>query len=218
MMDVDSIIEWLRGLPPAGIYIALWFTTYIENVFPPSPSDVVMLFIATLIGVGTIGHIPAITIATLGSVMGFLTAFIIGRRYGRRLVESGKLPFITESSVTKVDSWFAKYGYWVIVANRFLAGTRAVISFFAGMSKLDLKKTTILAAASALAWNVAIIELGAFLGQNWQEGVGILRQYGLVVTIILGALILFMAVRWFIRRRRGTSPPSSPSAPPASAP
>ncbi len=216
-MDVDSIIEWLRGLPPVGIYIALWFTTYIENIFPPSPSDVVMLFIATLIGVGTIGHIPAITIATLGSVMGFLTAFIIGRRYGRRLVESGKLPFITESSVTKVDSWFAKYGYWVIVANRFLAGTRAVISFFAGMSKLDLKKTTILASASALAWNVAIIELGAFLGQNWQEGVGILRQYGLVVTILLGAIILFVAIRWFIRRRRGT-PPSSPSAPPASAP
>ena len=82
-MDVESIIEWLRGLPPAGIYVALWVTTYIENIFPPSPSDVVMLFIATLIGIGTIDLIPAIGIATLGSIMGFLTAFLIGRRFGR---------------------------------------------------------------------------------------------------------------------------------------
>src|SRR5262245_25738688 len=102
-MDVDAIIRWLQDLPPVGIYFALWVTTYIENVFPPSPSDVVLLFIATLIGMGTIGHIPTILIATLGSVMGFLTAFMIGRRLGRRMVEAGKVPFITAESVHKVD-------------------------------------------------------------------------------------------------------------------
>ena len=90
----------------------------------------------------------------------------------------------------------------MIIANRFLAGTRAVISFFAGMTKLDLTMTTILCALSALAWNVAIIELGALLGNNWRKGEEILRQYGLVVTILLGAVILYFLVRWIIRRRR----------------
>ena len=37
-MDVESIIQWLQSLPPLGIYAVLWFVTYIENVFPPSPS------------------------------------------------------------------------------------------------------------------------------------------------------------------------------------
>lgn len=203
-MDVDSIIRWLQDLPPLGIYAALWFTTYIENVFPPSPSDVVMLFIATLVGIGTIGHAPAIAVATLGSVMGFLTAFLIGRRLGRGMVESGKIPFISATSLHKVDGWFEKYGYWVIVVNRFLAGTRAVISFFAGMTKLDLTTTTILCAISALAWNIIVIELGAFLGDNWREGQEILKQYGLVVTILLGAVILFFLVRWLVRKRKGT--------------
>jgi membrane protein DedA with SNARE-associated domain len=204
-MDVESIIRWLQNLPPLGIYAVLWFVTYIENVFPPSPSDVVMLFIATLVGIGTIGHVPAIAVATLGSVMGFLTAFLVGRRVGRRAVESNKIPFVSVDSLRKVDSWFEKYGYWVIVANRFLAGTRAVISFFAGMTKLDLTKTTILCAISALAWNIIVIELGALLGNNWRKGQEILRQYGLVVTILLAAVILFFVVRWIIRRRRKSS-------------
>ena len=200
MPDVESIVAWLQGLPPLGLYVALFLTTYVENIFPPSPSDVVMLFIATLVGIGTIGHVPAIAIATAGSTAGFLTAFLLGRRFGRQWVESGKVPFVSRESLTKVDGWFDKYGYWVIVVNRFLAGTRAVVSFFAGMSRLDLLKTTIFCTISALAWNILIIELGAFLGNNWRQGEEILSKYGLVVTILFGAVLLFFLVRWIVRK------------------
>jgi membrane protein DedA with SNARE-associated domain len=202
MFDIDSIIQWLQGLPPIGVYAFLWFTTYIENLFPPSPSDVVMLFIATLTGIGTIGFIPAVAVATLGSVMGFLTAFVLGRQFGRRITESGKLPFLTKDSLKKVDKWFSRYGYWVIVANRFLAGTRAVISFFAGMSNLEIATTTILCTVSALAWNALVIGVGKFLGANWRQGETLLRQYGLVVTILLVAIVLYFGIRWFINRKK----------------
>ncbi|MDB5035368.1 MAG: hypothetical protein JWQ98_2609 [Chlorobi bacterium] len=202
MPDFESIIIWLGDLPPAGIYLALWGATYVENIFPPSPSDAIMLFIATLIGVGTIGFLPAIGVATAGSVMGFLTAFMIGRRYGRRLVEMKKLPFINEGSLTKVDRWFGKYGYWVIVANRFLAGTRGVISFFAGMSQLDLRTTTLLCAASALVWNGLIIWFGSILGRNWRMGERIIMRYGMIVTIGLVIFVAIIIIRALLRRRR----------------
>ena len=39
--------------------------------------------------------------------------------------------------IEKIEVWFAKYGYWVIFANRFLSGTRSVISLFAGIFKLN---------------------------------------------------------------------------------
>ena len=203
MPDTSEIIEWLRGLPPVGVYVALWVTTYVENIFPPSPSDVVMLFIATLIGIGTIGLVPAIAIATAGSIMGFLTAFWVGRRFGRTLVASNRLPFVSPDSLEKVDGWFDKYGYWVIVGNRFLAGTRAVISFFAGMSKLDFTLTTILCGLSALIWNSLIIVAGWQLGDNWEQAVEILGRYGTVVSILLGVLVVYLIVRWWMRRRRG---------------
>lgn len=202
MPSVESIIEWLQGLPPGGLYAALFAFAYIENVFPPSPSDVVMLFVATLIGIGTIGHVPSIAIATTGSTLGFLTAFLLGRRYGRRWVASGSIKFLTPESLAKVDRWFDKYGYWVIIINRFMAGTRAVVSFFAGMSKLNILKTTILCTLSALLWNVLVIELGAFVGANWREGQAILDKYGLVVMIVMGAALVALLVRWLLRRGR----------------
>ncbi|MGE3800722.1 MAG: DedA family protein, partial [Candidatus Kapaibacterium sp.] len=198
----QSLIEWLQGLSPLGIYAALFITTYIENIFPPSPSDVLMLFIATLIGIGTINIVPAILISTAGSVLGFITAFYLGRRFGRALTNSTKFPFITKKSVEKVDAWFDKYGFGVIIINRFMAGTRAVVSFFAGMSELEIKRTTFFCTISALAWNSIVIWLGSFLGENWQKGEEILRQYGLVVSIIFGCAVLFFVVRWLVMRGR----------------
>ena len=202
MPDLGSIIKGLQGLPPWGVYLALGVTTYVENIFPPSPSDVVMLFIATLIGIGTVGLVPSIAIATLGSTLGFLTAFYIGRRYGRRLLASGRVPSLTKDAMTQVDGWFARYGYWVIVVNRFLAGTRAVISFFAGISRLDIWRTTLLCTLSALAWNGIIIWLGSILGDNWQLGEKLLTQYGQAITSILVALALCVIIRWWIRHHR----------------
>ncbi len=210
MPTISEIIAWLNHLPPWGVYLTLWFSCYIENLFPPSPSDVVMLFIATLIGIGTIDLVPAVAIATFGSLTGFLTAFWIGRRYGRRLLESGKVPFLTAASVEKVDNWFDRWGYWVIVANRFLAGTRAVISFFAGMSRLGIGRTTILCGISALAWNGAIILLGSFLGKNWERGADILGRYGQVVTVLLVSLAVFLILRRVIKRRQAAA--GDPSA------
>lgn len=205
MPSVESIITWLHGLPPIGLYAALFIVAYVENIFPPSPSDVLMLFIATLVGIGTIGHVPAIIIATTGSTLGFLTAFLLGRRYGRRWVDSGRMAFLSKGALAKVDKWFDKYGYWVIVANRFMAGTRAVVSFFAGMSHLQLLRTTILCTISALVWNIIVIELGAFLGNNWREGEAILDRYGIVVTCVIAAVGIFFLVRWLLRRKRAAA-------------
>lgn len=210
MFDLESIILWLQSLPPLGVYAALFFTTYIENVFPPSPSDVVLLFIATLIGIGTISFVPTLAIATAGSITGFLTAFLLGRKFGRELTTSDRFPFLNRSSIAKVDAWFDRYGYGVIVINRFLAGTRAVVSFFAGMSDLDLRKTTFFCAISALAWNALVIELGHLVGANWERGEEILRDYGRIVMLLLGAALLATLTIWFLRKRRAASTAPTP--------
>lgn len=209
MFDIESIIFWLRDLPPVGIYAALFFTTYIENIFPPSPSDVILLFIATLIGLGTISFLPTIIIATLGSVTGFLTAFLLGRRFGRKLTNSDRFPFLTKRSLVKVESWFEKYGYGVIVINRFMAGTRAVVSFFAGMSNLDIVKTTFFCFLSALAWNVLVVQLGKLVGQNWEKGNEILSRYGQIVMVIMGLLILGALALWLYRKFYRKSDPET---------
>ncbi|HSP88256.1 MAG TPA: DedA family protein, partial [Ignavibacteriaceae bacterium] len=100
-------------------------------------------------------------------------------------------------AVEKAEKWFNKWGYKVILANRFLPGTRSVISFFAGVSELKFFKTVLLASISALIWNTIIIYLGILFGNNIEEVDYYLSRYQTVVLILTGVIILFFAIRYF---------------------
>ncbi len=151
---------------------------------------------------GSISFIPLFFSATLGSLAGFLTAFIIGWQFDKKLVHSGKLKFINVQSVDKVEAAFRKWGYYLIIANRFLPGTRAVISFFAGMSRLNVNKTTILSLISSAIWNAFLIYLGIAFGKNVDLIDSYLKTYSNIILIISGILILFFVVRYFITKRK----------------
>jgi len=195
---VESLIEFLSGLPVWGVLLFALFVCYIENLVPPSPSDVLLLFCGTMVGLGTVGFVPLLAAATVGSVAGFATTYWIGRNYGRRLVDSGKIPFVDKESIAKVERWFDKYQSLIIIANRFLAGTRGVVSFVAGLSRLPFLRTTILSLVSATAWNALMIWLGMLFGANWRVVESYMGTYGWVITGILAIVVII----WLIRRKR----------------
>ncbi len=202
---VEDILKYISELTPFWIYVALFFFSFIENVFPPSPSDLVVVIGGSLIAEGTIHFIPTLLLTTIGSVVGFMTLFIIGSQLDKKVVHAGKIKFISIESVDKVEGWFLKYGYYIILANRFLPGTRSVISFFAGLSKLDAKRTTILCAISAIVWNAIIIYLGMIFGYNIKKVDYLISTYNNIAIIVTIVVILFFVIRFFIQKKKKTS-------------
>jgi membrane protein DedA with SNARE-associated domain len=198
----ESLLTQFSDLTPFWIYLTIFFFAYIENLFPPSPSDIVVVIGGSLVATGSISFIPLFFSATLGSLAGFLTAFIIGWQFDKKLVHSGKLKFINVQSVDKVEAAFRKWGYYLIIANRFLPGTRAVISFFAGMSRLNVNKTTILSLISSAIWNAFLIYLGIAFGKNVDLIDSYLKTYSNIILIISGIVILFFVLRYFITKRK----------------
>ncbi|MER3457615.1 MAG: DedA family protein, partial [Chloroflexota bacterium] len=73
-----------------------------------------------------------------------MTAYWAGRYFEGHVIEGRFSRFLPMSAITRVEAMFRKYGYGVIIANRFLGGTRAIVSFFAGMARMNLAKTTAL--------------------------------------------------------------------------
>ncbi len=186
---MEQIIAFLSRLDLTYIYLAVFLAAYIENLFPPFPSDVLVVFCGSLIAIDQ-GSVPIVLLSsTLGSTLGFITMYKIGDAFGLKILERGKLKFIPLDSVHKVENWFRHYGYWIIVLNRFLAGTRAVISFFAGMSELRFPVTILLSAASALVWNAILIYFGFTLGDNWRGIGGYMSLYSKTITVILFLLL-----------------------------
>jgi membrane protein DedA with SNARE-associated domain len=200
---LESFINTLESLSPILIYCSLFAIAYIENLFPPSPSDVVVVFGGYLVGLGTIDFTTALGITTVGSIAGFLTMYKVGDWFGESIIEKRKLSFLPLESIHRVEDWFRKYGYWIIVANRFLSGTRAVVSFFAGLSKLELLRTTLLCGVSALVWNWLMIYAGALLGRNWNTVAIYLSTYSQIVTgAVLSGLAVWGARRLYLRSKK----------------
>jgi membrane protein DedA with SNARE-associated domain len=197
---VEELIRRLSALNPLWVYLTVSGFAFFENVFPPLPSDALVLFVGSLVGVGTIDFTVALMATTIGSTAGFVVMYKVGDWFGLKIIETGKVPFIPVDKVHKVEGWFRKYGYFLIVVNRFLTGTRAVVSFFAGMSELPLTTTTILSFVSALVWNFLLLFAGKELGENWQMIGSYLADYSKVVAVLLVLIVLVLGLSYFYRR------------------
>lgn len=202
MSLVEQLITWLQQLSPLGILVVVFFCAYLENIFPPSPSDVLLVCGGTLIGLGTIDFASMLVAATLGSTLGFMTAYGLGRYFDQRLLQGSASRYLPVNTIAQVSKWFQHYGYGVIIANRFLTGTRAVVSVFAGISKMNFAVTTLLCAISAAVWNFLLLYLGKSFGKNWRNVMEYLSVYGEIVTVLIIILLLILGWKYFRQKRK----------------
>ncbi len=201
----ENILTDISRLTPFWLYVVLFFFSYIENVFPPSPSDLVVIIGGSLISTGTIHFLPTLILTTVGSVLGFMTLYLFGSQLDKKIIRAGKIKFISIEALDKVEKWFIKYGFGIILANRFMPGTRSVISFFAGLSELDAKKTVILSTISALIWNSIIIYAGILFGNNIPMVDKYLSAYSNIVLIITAAVVVILILKYFLSKRKKQS-------------
>lgn len=197
---IEHILETISSLSPFWIYVALFAFSFVENVFPPSPADLVTIIGGSLIVSQTIDYVPTLLVTTLGSTAGFMVIFFIGSQLDKKIVRAGKIKFISVDALLKVETWFIKYGYIIILVNRFLPGMRSVISLFAGLSELKIRKTALFSAISALIWNAGIIYMGLLFGRNVKHADSIISTYSDIVLIVLISILVIYLLRYFILR------------------
>jgi len=198
----EDILNQISTFPPLWIYVTLFLFSFIENVFPPSPSDLVVLIGGTLISTEVIHFIPTLILTTIGSIIGFMVLFYVGSAVDKKVIHSGKIKFISVDTVDKVEAWFNKYGYWVILSNRFLPGTRSVISFFSGLSHLKIEKTILLATISAFVWNAIILILGITFGDHVKVIDNYLSTYSNIVIAVTVVIVLFFIIKNILLKRK----------------
>lgn len=196
--NLNEIIAFLQTVPWYLVLITAFFITILENIFPPSPSDSVIIFTGTLVGIGTIGIIPLLIVTTAGSIIGFVIMFYLGRYLGHRIIKSKRITFINEENIKKPNKWIKKYGYFIIAINRFLSGTRGLVSLLAGMAELNPTYTISLAGMSALIWNFILIYLGIVLGENWRKAEHYLEAYEKFILPAVIIIILLVFLKYII--------------------
>lgn len=204
MTYLDRFLAFLDSLPDLLIYLLLGLSAFIENVFPPAPGDTITAFGAFLVGTHRLNFPTMFIATTLGSFTGFMFLFWVGSFLGRHYFIERDFWYFKAEDIIKAENWFRKYGYFLVLINRFLPGIRSVISVSAGISGLRVFKVSLLALFSSCVWNLVWIGMGYFLGSNWEAArekiVKITSTYNYTILTILGIGVLFFLAKKLIKR------------------
>src|SRR6056297_3504257 len=134
---IDQAVDWILTLSPASIYSIFFLVAYAENIVPPVPGDVLIVFGGYLAAEQIIGFNVLLFLTTVASVIGFMNMYAFGYYFGDK-IDTHRSDFwlmriIDVKYFDRCKRWMHSYGQAVIVTNRFLAGTRSVIAVTAGL-------------------------------------------------------------------------------------
>ncbi len=191
-------------LHPSVIVLLISFVAYMENVVPPIPGDLVVVFAGFLASEGVIRLAPVYMGTTVASVFGFLSMYYIGVYLRGKSKQLNDPKFwmrriLDPKHLKKARKWMNQWGQWVVVGNRFLAGTRSVIAVTAGYSRTNLMVTSISALISSLLWNGLLLFAGYLIHENWQLIGNYLSIYS---RSILALIVVVVGVVWYVRKKR----------------
>lgn len=173
-----------------------------ESMILPVPSELVLPFAGFLISSGEMKFLLVVIFATIGSLVGSLLSYYLGRYGGNRfVVRYGKYFLLDEESLIKTERWFSRKGELTIFIGRFIPLVRHVISIPAGIGKMNIKKFMLYTFLGAGMWNAFLTYVGFVLGNNWKT----IKQYSDYVSfgvlVILIVLIIYFVWRHIKKRK-----------------
>lgn len=208
------MIAWLQHADPASVYLLLFLSAFLENVIPPIPGDVPVAFAGYLLTYGRISWFWSLFWPSIGSTAGFMVVFLLSRTLGLRLYASGAgevrhkfalwmHKLFPPSEMEGVRQKFSGHGYAAVLANRFLFGSRALISIVSGLLHLRIPLVLLASLVSATLWNVILISGGYLLGSNWEKIGTSMALFSVPVTLLLLGFVTWMAVKYIRKRKAG---------------
>jgi membrane protein DedA with SNARE-associated domain len=183
--------DWILSLIEQGGYWGIAFLMFVENVFPPIPSEVIMGLGGVAVARGRMDFAPLLLVGTIGSTLGNYVWFLLGDRLGYRRLRPladrwGRWLTLEWEDVERASGFFRRHGQWIVFAMRFSPFLRTMISLPAGLSHMKHWKFLAFTFAGAAVWNAALIKGGHWLSGYLDEAQGWLN--GIVVAAIVLAL------------------------------
>lgn len=189
-------------------YFGIMLLIAIENIFPPIPSEVILTFggFMTKQPNSSLTILGVIIFATIGSIVGALVLYYIGKILNKERLEKivsgkiGKVLRIKAKDIESADKWFDTKGNKTVFFCRFIPIVRSLISIPAGMSEMKMPKFLLYTTIGSAIWNTVLVIIGSIVGKNWEKVVEVIDKYSNVVLILL--IVLFIVGVFIFYRSR----------------
>jgi len=214
MTDVlRTILAWVEALITDMGYLGLVIAMMLEAVVPPVPSEAILPFAGILARQGVFDLWGVIAAATVGSVLGALVLYGLGRWAEEHILlgivrRHGRWVGLTEAMLLRALAAFDRHGVLAVLIGRLFPGLRSFISIPAGMAPMRLSSFLAATALGSTLWNGLFAVLGWWLGDHWEDMLVWVALYeeAIVIVTVLGTIIYAM---WWTVRRFVTQTPTA---------
>lgn len=207
---LDKLSILIEDIIAALGYPGITLVMFLENIFPPIPSEIVMPFAGFLVADNGEMTFPGIVIAgTLGSVLGALVIYYVGvwaddlviRRFIRRY---GRYFTVSEQDLDRALSFFDRYGEAIVFFGRLIPIIRSLISLPAGMKRMPLRRFLLFTALGTSIWTALLSAAGVILKENWEDILTFIDTYQMITLVVVGAAVLVLVIRryWSVWTQR----------------
>ncbi|MBE1529724.1 membrane protein DedA with SNARE-associated domain [Sphingopyxis sp. OAS728] len=185
--------DWITDLVEKMGYAGILLLMFLENLFPPIPSEVIM----PLAGFGaadgkySLGLVIAAGLA--GTMLGALFWYSLARKIGderlRRLADRhGRWITLSGADIAAIEKWFCRHGIWAVPLAHLVPGLRTLISIPAGLFTMPVPLFLLLTAIGAGVWTGVLGAAGYLLGARFE---GVEKFMGPVSTAIMVGLSIY---------------------------
>jgi len=207
------MFDWMIELIERGGYLGIVALMFLENLFPPIPSELIMPSAGFQASQGSMSLAGVMLSGTAGSLCGALFWYAVGRYAGENRLKRwasrhGRWLTLTPEDVDRADDWFDRHNAAAVFFGRLLPTIRTLISIPAGLFEMPPGPFLLYSALGTGLWSAALATAGYLLGDNYKAVAGYLNP---VANVILGAMVLlylYRVVTWGRERGRRERGPS----------
>ena len=196
--------DWVIRLIEQTGYVGVFLLMFLETVFPPIPSEVIMPLAGVAAAQGTMSLGGVIASGTAGAMFGnifwYLVARVIGLRRFRPFIEKhGRWLTLDWYDIEKSEKLFGRFGSVIVGIGRLLPTVRSVVSIPAGLLQMRLKNFLIWSTVGTACWSSALAIAGYLLGKQFED---INKILGPLSSAIIALIVLAYVWRQLTWRKR----------------
>jgi membrane protein DedA with SNARE-associated domain len=196
------LAEWIANIMNQLGYWGIGLLMFLENLFPPIPSELIMPLAGFTVFKGQMDFILVIIAGVVGTILGAFPWYYIGKFISEERLEHladkyGKWISVTSKDIKKANNWFNEHGGKAVFFCRLVPGVRTLISLPAGINNMPLIPFTIYSTLGTTIWVTFLTFLGYKLGDHYE----LVDQYLGPVSKIVLAIIVISFILWVVRKQ-----------------
>jgi len=166
--------DWVIRLIEQSGYLGVGFLMFLETVFPPIPSEVIMPIAGMAAAEGKMHFGFVVASGTSGAMLGNIVWYLAARALGVERLEPlirrhGRWVTMTWPEVERAQKWFRENGIFFVFLGRLVPTVRSLVSVPAGLLKMRFKTFFLASTLGTLGWTALLASAGYKMRENYGE-------------------------------------------------